>query len=52
MVELLKRSGCELPMAAEDLQALEGLGECSELCPDHAPSKEGERCEEAAAVGS
>lgn len=52
VVELLKRSGCELPMAAEDLQALEGVGKCSELCPEHAPSKEGERCEEAAAVGS
>ena len=52
VLALLKRSGCELPMAAEDLQALEGVGKCSELCPDHAPSKEGERCEDAATVGS
>ena len=52
VLALLKRSGCELPMAAEDVQALEGLGECSELCPDHASSKEGKQCEEAAAVGS
>ena len=52
VIALLKRSACELPMGAEDLQALEGLDECGDLCPDHAPSKEGERREEAAAVGS
>ena len=52
VLAVLKRSARELPMAAVDMQALEGLGECSELCPDHAPRKEGERCEEAAAVGS
>ena len=45
---LLKRSGCELPMAAEDLHALEGLGECSDLCPDHSPNRENEKYEGAA----
>ena len=49
VVELLKRSVCELPMAADDLQALEGVSECNEIRPDYAPSKEGE---EAEAVGS
>ena len=49
VVELLKRSLCELPMAADDLQALEGVSKCSEICPDHAPSKEGKAAE---AVGS
>ncbi len=49
VVELLKQSLCELPMAADDLQALEGVGKCSEICPDHAPSKEGKAAE---AVGS
>ena len=52
VLALLKRSGRELPMAAVDMQALKGVGECGELCPDHAPSKEGEQREEAAAVGS
>ena len=52
VLALLKRSGRELPMAAVDMEALKGVGGCSELCPDHAPSKEGERSEEAAVVGS
>ncbi len=42
----------EVPMGAADLAALGNLGECGDLCPDHAPSKEGEQCKEAAAVGS
>ena len=52
VIEWLKRAEDEVPMGAADLEALGNLGECGDLCPDHAPSKEGERCEEAAAVGS
>ena len=48
LLGLLKRSGCELPMAAEDLQALEGLGECGNLCPDRSPNEENEQFEGAA----
>ena len=51
VLALLKRSGSELPMAAGDIEALKGLGECGDLCPDHSPNKENERCE-GAAVGS
>ena len=49
VIELLKRSGCEFPMAEEDLQALEGLGECSDLCPDQSPNKGSEHCTSTAA---
>ena len=52
VVEWLQRAKDEVPMGAADLEALGNLSECGELCPDHAPSKEGEQCEEAAAVGS
>ena len=52
VIEWLKQAEDEVPMGAADLEALGNLGECGDLCPDHAPSKEGERCEEAAAVGS
>ena len=52
VIEWLKQAEDEVPMGAADLEALGNLGECRDLCPDHAPSKEGERCEEAAAVGS
>lgn len=52
MIEWLGQAEDEIPMAAADLEALVGLGECSDLCPEHAPSKEGERCEEAVTVGS
>jgi ArsR family transcriptional regulator len=45
MLGVLKRSAWELPMAAEDLQALEGLGECSDLCRDHSPNQEIEQCD-------
>ena len=50
--EWLKNAENEVPMGATDLESLGNLGECGDLCPDHAPSKEGEQCEEAAAVGS
>ena len=52
VIECLKRAEDELPMGAADLEALVNLGECGDLCPDHAPSKESERCEKAVAVGS
>lgn len=52
VVEWLKRAEDEVPMGAADLEALGKLGECGDLCPDHVPNKEGEQCEEAAAVGS
>ena len=45
---ILKQSASALPMAAEDLRALEGLAECSELYPDNSPNKEDEQCELAA----
>ena len=47
VLELLQRSTCELPMAAKDIEALDGLGECSDLCPDR-PSKRKKPCESAA----
>ncbi len=48
----LRQAKDEVPMGAADLKALDNLGECGDLCPDHAPSKDGEQCAEAAAVGS
>ena len=48
IIALLRQSACELPMAAEDLQALEGVGKCSDVCPDHSPTTENEQCEGAA----
>ncbi len=36
LLALLKQSASELPMAAADIVALEGLGQCSELCSDSA----------------
>ena len=51
VLALLKQSKCELPMATEDLQALAGLGACSDLCLDNSPNKEAEPCQ-SAAVGS
>ena len=52
VIEWLEQAEDEIPMGAADLKALGNLGECGDLCPDHAPNKEGERCEEVAAVGS
>ncbi|MEK6248982.1 MAG: metalloregulator ArsR/SmtB family transcription factor [Planctomycetales bacterium] len=52
VIEWLKQTVDEVPMGATDIEALGNLGECGSLCPDHAPDKEGERCEETAAVGS
>ncbi len=52
VIEWLKQAVDEVPMGAVDLEALGNLGECGDLCPDHAPSNEGEQCEEATAVGS
>ena len=52
VIEWLKQAEDEVPMGAADLEALGNLGECGDLCPDHAPSKEGEQCEEVAAVAS
>ena len=49
--EWLKRAMDEVPMGAADLEALGNLGDCGDLCPDHVPSKEGEQCAEAEAVG-
>lgn len=52
VIEWLKQAEDEVPMGAADLEALVNLGECGDLCPDHAPSKEDERCEEEAVIGS
>ena len=52
VIDWLKQAEDEVPMGTADLEALANLGECGDLCPDHAPSKEDERCEETAAVGS
>ena len=52
LIDWLKQAADEVPMGAADLEALVNLGECGDLCPDHANIKEDERCEEAAAVGS
>ena len=48
----LKRAVAEIPMGETDLEALDNLGECGDLCPDHAASKDGEQCAKAEAVGS
>ncbi len=47
VLAMLKRSGCELPMSAEDMQALEGLGECSDLCCDKSPNRDVEQSQRA-----
>jgi len=52
LIAWLKRADNEVPMGATDLEALNNLGECGDLCPDHAPSKEDEQSVEVAAVGS
>ncbi len=52
VVEWLQRAKDEVPMGAADLEALGNLAECGELCPDHAPSEEDERCKDLSAVGS
>jgi len=52
VIDWMRQAEDEVPMGAADLEALANLGECGDLCPEHAPSKEDERCEEAAAVGS
>lgn len=52
VIEVLKRSGCELPMAAEDLRRLDGVGECGDLCPDDTRKAEDKHGQSAAAVGS
>ena len=48
----LKQAEDEVPMGAADMEALGNLGECGDLCPDHGPSKAGERHEATAAVVS
>ncbi len=50
VIDWLKRAEDEVPMGAADLEALCNLRECGDLCPDHAPSTEGELSEEEAAV--
>ncbi len=52
LIAWLKRADNEVPMGATDLEALNNLGECGDLCPDHAPSKEDEQSAEVTAVGS
>ena len=49
VVGWLKQSEGEVPMVAADLEALGNLGDCGDLCPDHAPSQE---YKEAEAVGA
>ena len=51
LVEWLRRAEDEVPRGAADLDALDNLGECGDLCPDRATNKENEPYE-AAAVGS
>ena len=48
----LKQAEDEVPMGSADLEALGNLGECGDLCLDHAPSKEGEQREDVATFGS
>ena len=52
VIDWLKHAENDAPMSAPNLEALNNLGECGDLCPDHAPSKKDEQCEKAAAVGS
>jgi len=52
LIAWIKRADNEVPMGATDLEALNNLGECGDLCPDHAPSKEDEQSAEVTAVGS
>lgn len=52
VVEWLTRANEEVPALAADLEALASLGGCGNLCPDRVPTREGEPCEEAAAVGT
>ncbi len=52
LIQWLLRADSEILLVAADLKALGNLDECGELCSGHAPSKEAERYEGAAAVGS
>ena len=52
VIECLRRAKEELPMAADDLRALETLGQCSDLCPQSTKNTASDCCDEVAAVGS
>lgn len=52
VIEWLAQAEDEIPSAAADLEALSNLGECRDLCPQHAPSRGGRRGERTAAIGS
>ena len=52
VVDWLNRAGCELPMAAADVRALDGLGKCSDVCAEHARREEDSGCDEVALAGS
>jgi ArsR family transcriptional regulator len=49
VVDWLKQATQELPSAARDLEALRRVGECGDLCPDHASSRADGRHDAAAA---
>ena len=52
LIEWLKHAENEVPMSAADLEALDSLGECGDLCPEHSPSSGSRRPEDVAVVGS
>jgi len=52
VMEWLGQAGEEIPMGAEDLRALNTLGECGDLCSTHAPSKDAGQCKGAVAASS
>ena len=52
VIEWFAQAEDEIPLAAEDLEALSNLGECRDLDLEHARSGGDKRCNDVAVVGS
>ena len=52
VLEWLARAEDEIPSAAADLESLDNLGECGDLCPEHSPGNGDKRRQDVAVVGS
>ena len=52
LISWLREAENEIPDAAEDLQALENLKECGDLCPDNSGAKKGSCKDKTAAANT
>lgn len=52
ILKCIKLLAQEVPVADEDSRALEGLGSCSDLCPEDSSSMKGSRDKNATIVGA